>query len=156
MEKETFERVSERMNEALFSVTLAVLPAFLAAHRADMLTSAQPFADYMRRKIREKGLLQQNVFLAADLGENYGYKLISGEKRTRKRDVILRLCLAAHLTLPEVREALILYGMAPLHGRFRRDAAVAAAINSAVFDLREVNRVLIINGCAPLLEGYEE
>ena len=98
------------------------LSDFMDRHKEELITSPRPFADYMRMKFWEKGVLQQNVFLAADLSENYGYKLIAEEKHTRQRDTILRLCLAARFRPEEVQEALILCGMAPLHGRFPRDA----------------------------------
>ena len=120
-----------------------------------MVAGSRPFADYMRRKFREKNVLQQNVFLAADLSENYGYKLISQEKHTTDRDVILRLCLVARFRPEEVQEALILYGMAPLYGRFARDAVLLSAFGSGVFDIREVNRLLCRFGQTPLLTDYD-
>ena len=93
------------------------LAGFLSRNADDLIRSEHPFADYMREKFKEKGILQQDVFLAADLPERYGYKLISEQKHTTQRDTILRLCLAARFDLNETDEALILYGMAPLHAR---------------------------------------
>ena len=119
MQKESYEQASERINRDLRIVRPEELAGFFDAHREELITSQRPFADYMRMKLREKGILQQNIFLAADLSENYGYKLIAEGKHTRQRDSILRLCLAARFQLEEVQEALILYGMAPLHGVFR-------------------------------------
>ena len=155
MEKETYEQTSKRLKEELQSVRLGELAGFFDAHREKLITSPHPFADYMRMKFREKGVLQQNVFLAADLSENYGYKLIAEEKHTRQRDSILRLCLAARFRPEEVQEALILYGMAPLHGRFPRDAALMVAVQNGVFDLREVNALLESCGQPPLVKDYE-
>ena len=155
MQKESFEQGSRRLNEELLSVGTNELADFLEQHREDWITSPHPFADYMRMKFREKGILQQNVFLAADLSENYGYKLIAEEKHTRQRDTILRLCLAARFRLEEVQEALILCGMAPLHGRFPRDAVLTVAIQNGIYDLCEVNRLLESCGQAPLLRDYE-
>ena len=155
MQKENYEQCSKRLNEELLSVGPGELAGFLEQHREDMITGPRPFADYMRMKFREKGVLQQNVFLAADLSENYGYKLIAGEKRTRQRDTILRLCLAARFRPEEVQEALILYGMAPLHGRFPRDAVLTAAIQNGIYDLCEVNRLLRSYGLAALVRDYE-
>ena len=155
MQKESFEQGSRRLNEELLSVGPHELSAFLEQHREELITSRRPFADYMRMKFREKGILQQNVFLAADLSENYGYKLITEEKHTRQRDTILRLCIAARFRLEEVNEALILYGMAPLHGRFPRDAVLMAAVQNGTCELREVNRLLQSCGQAPLVKDYE-
>ncbi len=155
MKKETWEETGERLNESVRNVTREGLAAFLERERASLLTTERPFADYMRLKFREKGVLRQNVFLAADLSENYGYKLLAEEKHTRQRDVILRLCLAAGFRLEEVREALILYGMAPLHARFPRDAALTVAVQDGLRDLREVNRLLESCGLPPLVRDYE-
>ena len=155
MQKESCEQGSRSLNEDLLSVRADELSDFLEQHREDWITSPHPFADYMRRKFREKGILQQNVFLAADFSENYGYKLIAEEKHTRQRDTILRLCLAARFLLEEVQEALILYGMAPLHGRFPRDAVLTVAVQNGIYDLCEVNRLLESCGQAPLVRDYE-
>lgn len=131
------------------------LGEFLDQNRLELITEPRPFADYMRRKLREKGLLQQNVFLAADLSENFGYKLIAEEKRTRQRDLILRLCFAARFRPDETQEALLRYGMAPLWWRFPRDAVLLAALGSGMWDLQEVNRLLEQHGQRPLLRDYE-
>ncbi len=155
MQKESFEQGSKRLNEELRNVGPSELSDFMDRHRSDFITSPRPFADYMRMKLREKGVLQQNVFLAADLSENYGYKLIAEEKHTRQRDTILRLCFAARFRPEEVQEALILYGMAPLHGRFPRDAVLTVAVQNGICDLCEVNRLLEDCGQAPLIEDYE-
>ena len=152
-EKDSTKRCE--LNEDVNELSLEELDSFLKQNAGEMITEARPFAAYMRRKLREKGLLQQNVFLAADLSEGFGYKLISEEKRTRQRDVILRLCLAAEFGLEEVQEALLLYGMAPLWWRFPRDAVLLAAFGNGVYDLEKVNALLHQHGQPPLLKGYE-
>ena len=155
MQNESYEERSARLAERLAHLRLEELPEFLERERDELIALERPFADYMRRKLREKGLLQQEVFLAADLSENYGYKLIAEEKHTRQRDTILRLCLAARFQLSEVQEALIRYGMAPLYGRFARDAVLIAAIGNGIYDLQELNRLLEHCRQAPLLPDYE-
>lgn len=144
-----------KLNEGVSGLSLEELDSFLKHNTGEMITEARPFAAYMRRKLREKGLLQQNVFLAADLSEGFGYKLISEEKRTRQRDVILRLCLAAEFGQEEVQEALLRYGMAPLWWRFPRDTVLLAAFGNGVYDLEKVNALLHQHGQPPLLKGYE-
>ena len=151
MQNECSEHESARLKEELLRIRPEELPDFLERRRSEFITSPRPFADYMRRKLKEKGLLQQNVFLAADLPERYGYRLIAEEKRTRRRDTILRLCLAAELVPEEAQEALILYGMAPLHPRLPRDAAFLVAFQNRVFDIHEVDALLRENGLPPLL-----
>ena len=152
-EKDSAKRCST--NETVYRLKMEELDSFLKQNAGKMITEARPFAEYMRRKLREKGLLQQNVFLAADLSEGFGYKLISEEKRTRQRDVILRLCLAAEFGPEEVQEALLRYGVAPLWWRFPRDAVLLATIGNGVHDLQKVNAILEQHGQPPLVKGYE-
>ena len=141
-------------NEPIHGLRAENLDAFLERHGEDLISEPRPFAAYMRQKLREKGLLQQDVFLAADLSENFGYKLVAEEKHTRQRDVILRLCFAGRFRPEEVQEALLRYGMAPLWWRFPRDAILLAAFASEIYDLQAVNRLLEQHGQKPLLRGY--
>lgn len=108
----SYEDVSKTLNAAVLQLTPAELPQFLADHDTDF--TSRPFTDYMRMKFREKGITQKDVFIAADLDDKTGYKLISGEKHTLQRDTILRICLAARFSPDETQEALILYGFAPV------------------------------------------
>ncbi len=151
MQNKNDSQVSARLCEELRRIRPAELPDFLARHRTELITGPHPFADYMREKLREKEILQQNVFLAADLPERYGYKLIAEEKHTRQRDTILRLCLAARFSPEEAQEALILYGMAPLHPRLPRDIVFHVAFQNQIFDVHEVDTLLRENGLPPLL-----
>lgn len=143
----------EGLYEQIETIRLEELPVFLREHMENMLSGARPFSDYMRSKFREKGVLQQNVFLAADISENYGYKLIAEEKHTIQRDIILRICLAAQFDLNETQKALILYGMAPLYWLLPRDIVFMAAIVHRAFDIHQVNEILIRCGQAPLVMG---
>lgn len=64
----------------------------------------------------------QKMFLQADIPERYGYKLLSGQKHTKQRDVILRICYAAGLSFDETQRALKKYGMVELYSEITRDA----------------------------------
>lgn len=141
----------EGLFEQIGSIRMEELPVFLREHMENLLSGQRPFSDYMRAKFREKGVLQQNVFLAADISENYGYKLIAEEKHTVQRDIILRICLAAQFDLAETQKALILYGMAPLYRLLPRDIVFMAAIVHRAFDIHQVNEILIRCGQAPLV-----
>ena len=152
----SYEQESQRLTEAAARVLPAEAAGYLEKNRPKLLPEGREFAVYLRGKLREKGILQQDVFLAADLSENYGYKLIAQEKHTRSRDVILRLCIAARLTPEETREALTLYGMAPLHGRIARDVALLSALAGGLRDVHEVDAMLRAFGMAPLVDDGEE
>ncbi len=151
MENETHRKTDTELEELLLRLPPEEFPAFLREQAESLIRRERPWADYMRAKFREKGILQQDVFVAADLPERYGYKLISEQKRTARRDTILRICLAARFRPDEVQEALLLYGMAPLRARIPRDAAFLMAFGSRIFDIHEVDAILRENGLPPFL-----
>ena len=123
---------------------------FLEENRDSMITDENPFAYYMRNAIKRKGLTQQEVFNVADISESYGYKLISGEKHTKQRDIILRLCIGSHLDLDETQQALQLYGFSALYPRIQRDALLIVQILHANHDIYSINSYLEEYGVEPL------
>lgn len=151
MAQATYEAAGMRLRVELAALRPEELAGFLSRNADDLIVSEHPFADYMRMKFKEKDILQQDVFLAADLPERYGYKLISEQKHTTQRNTILRLCLAARFDLNETDEALILYGMAPLHARIPRDTAFIVAIQNRVYDIHDVDAILRGNDLPPFL-----
>ena len=128
---------------------------YFREQQSELLTGDKPFSAYMRDCIRRKNMRFQDVFLRADISEGYGYKLISGEKHTRQRDLILKLCLGAAFSLEETQRALKIYGMSPLYARFPRDAVLITAISSGKTELASVNSLLRQNNQA-VLKGSEE
>ena len=108
------------------------------------------FGDYFRDTLLTKKITQQSLFTNADISDKYGYKLISGEKHTNQRDVIIRLCYAGDFTLVETQRALKLYGMAPLYARIKRDALLITAFNEKKKNIIDLNHYLKKNGEKPL------
>ncbi|MBP8720835.1 MAG: hypothetical protein KBH72_09315, partial [Lachnospiraceae bacterium] len=80
----------------------------------------------------------------------YGYKLLSGEKRTRQRDVILRICYAAKFSLAETQRALKKYEMPELYAKVPRDALLMIAFNERPGSILDVNDLLNQKGLQPL------
>ena len=138
------------LEERLKGLRMRDIEQFLENNKKEMLKEERAFADYMRAKIKEKGLSQQDVFLKADIPERYGYKLISQEKHTKQRDIIIRICYAAGFTLDETQRALHLYQMPELFPEFARDAMIMVAINDRPGSIIELNMMLKRNGMEPL------
>lgn len=122
------------------------IPNFLTENSESLLQDEKPFATYIKTLIKSRGMLQQDVFLHADIPERYGYKLLNEEKRTRQRDIILRICYAARLTLNETQEALKIYGMPQLYAKIPRDALLMVAFNERPGTILDVNNLLKANG----------
>lgn len=108
------------------------------------------FTVYMKNIFSEKKLTQQLVFLRADVPERYGYKLLSGEKRTRQRDIILRICYAAEMSLAQTQQALRKYEMPELYAKLPRDALLMIIFNERPGDVLEVNEILKEHGMETL------
>ena len=108
------------------------------------------FVEYFKSLFKEKGMTQQNVFLKADIPERYGYKLLSGEKRTKQKDIILRICYAAEFSLKETQRALKKYGLPELYAKIPRDALLMIAFNDRPGSIMDVDDLLQKNGMPPL------
>ena len=90
-----------KLEDKLFKVNVDTIKEFFRDNKEEMINDEYAFANYMRRIFKEKGVSQQEIFLYADIPERYGYKLISQEKHTKQRDIILRICYSAGMTIEE-------------------------------------------------------
>ena len=115
---------------------------FCKEQKDSMDPDEHAFSEYIKSLLKEKKMTQQMVFLKADIPERYGYKLLSGEKHTRQRDVILRICYAAEMTLEETQRALQKYGMPQLYAKIPRDALLIIIFNERPGGIIEVNELL--------------
>ena len=151
-EKDTLE-----LDSVLGCTHLSDIQDYLKENADSILTNDRPFTNYMKTIIRKNNLKQQDVFLCADIPERYGYKLLSEEKKTRQRDVILRLCYAAELTLEETQRALRIYEMPQLYSKIPRDAVLMICFNERPGSVIEVNSILKQHQMEPLrTSGIQE
>ena len=141
---------TDELNNVLGSTHVSDVSHFLKENSESMQTNEKAFSFYMKDLFSQKGLSQQEVFLKSDIPEKYGYKLLSGEKRTRQRDIIVRLCYAAEFTLDETQKALRMYGMPELYVKMQRDAVLMVCFNDRPGSVLDVNAVLKKNGLEPL------
>ncbi len=151
------EKETNELEKVLGKTHLSDYDAYVHENKDDLLSDANSFSTYIKEKLGEKGITQQTVFLKADVPERYGYKLLSGEKHTKQRDVILRICYAAELTLTETQRALKKYGMAELYAKDARDALIMISFNEKPGSIIDVNTLLKEHGFAPLrTSGVQE
>ena len=123
---------------------------YIKQNDGEILSEGRYFMKYMTEKIKEKNLLKQDILLKADISLGYGYKLLSEEKVTKQRDVILRICYAAEFTVSEVQHALQLYHMEMLYPRNPRDALLMVCFNERPGSVIDVNDLLVKNDMKPL------
>ena len=151
------EKETNELERELGSTHLADYTAFVQNNKDSMLSDATTFSTYIKSILRKKGITQQVAFLKADIPERYGYKLLSGEKHTRQRDVILRICYASELTLKETQRALRKYDMPELYAKIPRDTLIMIAFNERPGSIIDVNALLKEHGMEPLrTSGIQE
>ena len=137
------EKNTKELNEVLGKTHLSDFEKYCAENKESVSDNSEAFSIYVKNLLQEKKLTQQYVFLQADIPERYGYKLLSGEKRTRQRDVILRICYAAKFSLAETQRALKKYEVP-------RDALLMIAFNERPGSILDVNDLLNQKGLQPL------
>ena len=151
------KKSTKELVNALGSTHVSDFEKFYHENRDDMKMEMDSFSVYIKDLLREKGLTQQKVFLLADIPERYGYKLLSGEKHTKQRDVILRICYAAECTLEETQKALRKYEMPQLYAKIPRDALLMIIFNERPGSIIDANTLLKKNGMEPLrTSGVQE
>ena len=77
-------QTTEQLSAVLKSTRPEATERYFTKQAASLADEEKPFAAYIRTLFREKGLKQQDIFLKADISENFGYKLISQEKHTKQ------------------------------------------------------------------------
>ena len=144
-EKETYE-----LEKVLGKTHPEEFDIYIRDNLESMMSDSTSFCAYYKETLKRHEITQQMVFLKADIPERYGYKILTGEKSTRQRDVIIRLCYAADFTLQETQRALKKYGMAELYAKIPRDALLMIAFNERPGGIIELNTLLKMNGLEPL------
>lgn len=144
------DKSTAELDRILGSTHPANLSGFLSDNKDSLISDDHYFAHYMKEIIKENDLLLQDVFLNADIPERYGYKLLSEEKHTKQRDIILRICYVAKFTLAQTQKALKIYGMPEMYSRIPRDAALMICFNERPGTIMDVNSFLRKNHFLPL------
>lgn len=151
------EKKTNDLKNVLGRTHLSEFERYCRENMESMNTSTSSFSFYIKDILSKKGITQQTVFLKADIPERYGYKLLSREKHTRQRDVILRICYSAELSLDETQRALKKYQMPELYAKIPRDALIMIIFNERPGSIIEVNAILKKNGMEPLrTSGVQE
>jgi hypothetical protein len=124
-----YRRFQPQLENILGSTHSKNFELFRKIHKESLINEEDAFSTYVKDLIKSRGLTQQNVFLKADIPERYGYKILSGEKHTRQRDIILRICYAADFSTDETQKALKKYKMPQLYPKIPRDALLMIIFN---------------------------
>ena len=133
------QKPTDELNKLLENMTPGELDEYLEENQEYIAGTDRSFYEYMKTTIRTKGILLKDLYQFAGFSESFGSKLLTQEKHTKDRDMIIRLCLAGHLTWDETNRALKLYGFSELYAKDPRDACLIVQINNRIYDIYRIN-----------------
>ena len=142
------QKPTGELNELLKNTSLNQISDYLKTNEKYLVDEERAFYYYFTDILKEKRIRLKDVYLRTGISESYGSKIISSEKHSAKRDLIIRLCISGHFSLLETNRALKLYGLSELYAKDPRDACIIVALNSRIFDPDRVDEMLEENGLA--------
>lgn len=144
------KKSTNELNDLLENMKPDQLESYLKDNSKYMADEKKAFYYYMKDVLDEKNIKLKDVYSFAGVTESYGSKIVTMEKHTKDRDLIIRLCLAGHFNWDETNRALKLYGLSELYAKDPRDACIIVAVNNRIFDMYEIDEMLIRQGLRKL------
>ncbi len=144
------KKSTNELNDLLENMKPDQLDSYLKDNSKYMADEKKAFYYYMKDVLDEKNIKLKDVYSFAGVTESYGSKIVTMEKHTKDRDLIIRLCLAGHFNWDETNRALKLYGLSELYAKDPRDACIIVAINNRIFDMYEIDELLLKQGISKL------
>lgn len=144
------KKSTNELNELLENMKPDQLDAYLKDNSKYMADDKKAFYYYIKDVLEEKNIKLKDVYSFAGVTESYGSKIVTMEKHTKDRDLIIRLCLAGHFNWDETNRALKLYGLSELYAKDPRDACMIVAINNRIYDMYEIDALLQAKGLKKL------
>lgn len=142
---------TDELNAMLEDVKPEQLHTFLRENSRYLAQGEKAFYYYMKDVLEDKNIRLKDVYSFAGVSESYGSKIISMEKHTKNRDLILLFCIAGHFNLLETNRALKLYGFNELYGKEPRDACIIVALHNRIYDLSRIDDILEEHGFRHLM-----
>ncbi len=140
------KKPTDELNDLLENMKPNQLKSYFKDNRKYMADEKKAFYYYMKDVLDEKNIKLKDVYSFAGVTESYGSKILTMEKHTKDRDLIIRFCVAGHFNWDETNRALKLYGFNELYAKDPRDAVLIVAINNRIYDLYEIDEMLMEHG----------
>ncbi len=145
------QKPTDELNDILENMKPDELDGYLKDNEKYLADGKKAFYYYFKDVVDEKNIKLKDIYVSAGVTESYGSKIITMEKHTKDRDLIIRLCIAGHFTWNETDRALKLYGFTELYAKEPRDACLIVAINNRMFDLYDIDEMLVSKGLKKIL-----
>ncbi len=144
------EKPTNELDSMLEGMKPGQLDGYYKENKDYLANGEKAFYYYMKDVVEAKNIKLKDLYSFAGVSDSYGAQIFRMEKPTKSRDLIIRLCVAGHLTLYETNRALKLYGMSPLYSKDKRDAALIVAIQNRIYNLADIDDILDKQGFKPL------
>lgn len=140
------KKPTDELNSLLENMKPDDLDSYLSDNSKYLVEGPKAFYYYMKNVLDSKNIKLKDVYSFAGVSESYGSKIISQEKHTTDRDLIIRFCVAGHFTWDETSRALKLYGMNELYAKDPRDACLIVAIKNRLYSMSDIDELLLKQG----------
>lgn len=150
------EKNTSEVEKLLNNMKPNQLENFYKENNSSMVNAKKAFYYYMKDIIEAKNIRLKDIYIRIGESESYGEKIFRMEKHTSDRDLILRMCIAGHLSVDETNKALKLYGMRPLYAKDKRDACIMVAIHNRIYELLDIDEMLEKKGFLKLSKGIKK
>ena len=146
------KKPTKELNDILAKAKPDQLDQYFKENEKFMADPSKGFYYYMKDVLEEKNIRLKDVYSFAGVTESYGSKILTGEKHTKNRDLIIRFCIAGHFSWEETNRALKLYGVNELYAKNERDACIIVALNNRVYDMNDIDEMLMQHDLKKLTE----
>ena len=144
------KKPTTELNDILKNMRPNQMDTYFSENEKYMTDEKKAFYYYMKDVLDEKGIKLKDVYSFAGVTESYGSKIITMEKHTKDRNLIILFCIAGHFNWDETNRALKLYGMNELYAKDPRDAVLIVAINDRIYNLCDIDEMLLEHGLSKL------
>lgn len=97
------------------------------------------FSEYIAKQNGTMNAAQIIRNCAGHISRSYANEVLNGTKTNASRDVVLMLCIGAHMDRKMTRRILANYGHRDLYPKDTRDIIIATYINNKEFDILRIN-----------------
>jgi len=104
---------------------------------------------YFDGLLERKGIQKKGLFIRAGINQNIGYQLLRGVRKSKNRDVYLKIAIEAGLSLDETQQMLKLLNIGAIYPVRERDAVVYYGMTHG-YNLVRIQELLEERGQLPL------
>lgn len=137
MQEESTTGLQNILNET----GLSQLHQYIDKH-AHSTSKTDIFSEYIAEK-KDISVSQIIANCQGLISKSYAYDILAGKKTHPSRDMLLILCVAAHMNRKLVRRVLEIYNHRDLYAKDTRDIIIATYINNHNYDLNQINEKLV-------------